>query len=219
MPHRSFLEMLYDMERMLAGLKMHEQTLSPKLKDLLDFLESNIPKIRATDDKQEETKAELQQLTAKLDGEVDDAWKLHRGGVKILKGELGDQNEELLDYGISLRKPAEPVAPPSEPADLEVTELTADSVALRCSSSERKRMYEWWRAKGSHFYVPGGPRHGSAPGQPPPAAAYRLKATSVEREWTDNDVETGFTYWYRVRAVNAGGESNFTEPVAATPVY
>ena len=215
----AFNEKLYKMERMLAGLKLHAQTLSPKLKDLLDFLEVELPKIRGLDDEQEQLKADTQQKTAELDSATDNAWKDTGNGAKILKGELGDQNEELLDYGISLRKGAEPVEPPTEPAELEVVKLTADSVALKCSSSERKRMYEWWRAKGPPFYVPGGMKQRSAPGQPPPAAAYRIVATSVEREWTDNDVETGWTYWYRVRAVNAGGESEFTEPVAATPVY
>lgn len=215
----SFNEKLYKMERMLAGLKLHEQTLSPNLKDLLDFLEVEIPKIRGLDDEQEQLKADTQQKTAELDGATDNAWKDTGNGAKILKGELGDQNEELLDYGISPRKGAEPVPPPSEPADLKVTKLTADSVSFQCSSSKRKRMYEWWRAKGLHFYVEGQPKQSSAPGQPPPAAAYRIVGTTVEREWTDNNVQTGFTYWYRVRAVNAGGESDFTEPVAATPVY
>ncbi len=140
MPRKSFTEMLYEMERMLAGLKLHEQTLSPKLKDLLDFLKVEIPKIRALDDEQEQLKADLQQKTAELDEKVDDSWKLHRGGVTILKGELGDKNEELLDYGIKPRKDAEPVEPPSEPADLKVTELTDKSVSLQCSSSKRKRM-------------------------------------------------------------------------------
>ena len=216
----SFSEMLYQMERMLAGLKLHEQTLSPKLKDLLDTLKSGIPKTRTLDDEQEQAFAVARQKTAELNEFLSGIWQDHRNGIKILKGELGDRNEELLDYGISPRKEAEPMAPPGEPADLEVIKLTADSVSLKCSSSKRKRVYEWWRATGSKFYKPGeAMMNHSSPGQPPPASSYTIIATTVEREWTDNDVETGYTYWYRVRAVNAGGESNFTEPVAATPVY
>ena len=213
---KSFTEMLYDMERMLAGLNLHSNELPQELKDGLVYLEKHIPVIEKQDEKQEIAKSELHQITAELNDMTDEAWGNRSDYALMLKGKYGPDNPILEDFGLSPRKPAEPVEAPPPPATIHVTECTSISVSLEWDSSPRKRMYEIWRARS---YAR--PQHETArPGlekRRPTDADYEMVATSVERKWTDNDIEVERTFWYKVRAVNAGGESAFTESVNATP--
>ncbi len=206
---KSFAQMIQDLEQMLAGLKLHSNELPPELKDGLVYLEKHIPVIEKQDEKQELEKSELHQTTADLNDMTDEAWGNRSDYALMLKGKYGADNPILEDFGLSPRKPPEPVEAPPPPATIHVTECTSIAVSLEWDSSPRKRVYEIWRARS--YARP------SLEKRRPNDADYKMVATSVERKWTDNDVEVERTFWYKVRAVNAGGESTFTEAVNATP--
>jgi len=213
---RTFAQKMQDLEQLLAGLKLHEQELPQELKDIMVKLEGAIPVLNTLDEEQELAKAALHQKTDELNGYLDAIWGERSSAALMLKGKYGADGNILEDFGLSPRKPAEPVEAPPPPATIHVTECTSSSVSLEWDSSPTKRVYEIWRARS---YAR--PQHETArPGlekRRPNDADYELVATSVERKWTDNDVEVERTFWYKVRAVNAGGESDFTEAVNATP--
>jgi len=213
---KSFAQMIQDLEQLLAGLTLHVNELPTELKDIQNVLDSGIPEAQTLDEEQELAKAALHQKTEELNAKMDTLWSERSNAALMLKGKYGADNPVLEDFGISPRKEPEPVEAPPPPATIRVTECTSSSVSLEWDSSPRKRVYEIWRARS---YAR--PQHETArPGlekRRPNDADYDMVATSVERKWTDNDVEVERTFWYKVRAVNAGGESDFTEAVNATP--
>ena len=216
MGRRTFAQMIQDLEQMLAGLNLHLQELPDELKEIRSKLDVKIPQAQTWDEEQEQLKASLHQKTAQLDEMMDMLWRIRGEGALMLKGKYGEKNPLLEDFGLSPRREPEPVEAPPPPATIHVTECTSSAVSLEWDSSPTKRVYEIWRARTHTHPQHYGPKT-SLEKRRPNDEDYEMKATAVEREWTDNDVETEQTFWYKVRAVNAGGESDFTEAVNATP--
>ena len=213
---KPFAEIIQDLEMMLAGLNAHKQELPNELKDGITYLEAQIPAIEAKDEEHKLAKAKLHQTTSELNEMRIEAWRKRSNYSFMLKGKYGADSKILEDFGLSPRREAEPVDAPPPPATINVTDCTSKSVSLKWDSSLRKRVYEIWRARTHTHPQHYGPKT-SLEKRRPNDEDYDMVATAVERRWTDNDVETEQTYWYKVRAVNAGGNSDFTEAVNATP--
>lgn len=105
--------------------------------------------------------------------------------------------------------------PPEAPSGLQAAALSASEIELTWTDgSDNEDGFEIQRGVAA---APSPPSPGALPGDPPTASFEALTTVGPgETSYRDGGVAGGTTYRYRVRAVNAFGDSDFTEAAEAT---
>lgn len=105
----------------------------------------------------------------------------------------------LFGAGLFAADDAYALGGPSKVEGVKVTQTTYDSVTLRWSNAKKASSYEIYRA-------------------PERNGEYVRAGKTAKPKFTDKGLQTGRTYWYKVRGVGNSGAGFFSTRVSASPV-
>lgn len=123
--------------------------------------------------------------------------------IKMAMGFHADKHEQLIDYGIKLRKAPETKPRPETAITVSLTDDT-DGVGFIVSTQVDPvaKNYEWQKGQGAN------------PSDTNTIPEMKFFKYTTKTTFVDDDVAKGVRYFYKVRAVNSAGDGPWSEAVS-----